>query len=166
MRTLAAAGMAVMLAATGACASSGRSNPAPFYRPMVSLRDVRPSTVGIGGGTVELVLNVYNPNDYRLVAPRFTYRVLVDSVRVATGVYDADIVIPGDDSVKVRLPAQFTYASARAAGRSLLGSGSVNYRVVGDITVGTPYGRFRAPYDRAGWFSPLAVPIGAAGGRP
>jgi hypothetical protein len=31
----------------------------------------------------------------------------------------------------------------------------VNYRVLGDVTVGTPIGSFTIPYDRTGRFSTL-----------
>ena len=50
----------------------------------------------------------------------------------------------------------FTYAGIGSAGRSLLNTGSVNYRVTGDFTVGTPLGNFTRPYDRTGRYTALA----------
>jgi hypothetical protein len=36
-----------------------------------------------------------------------------------------------------------------------MNTGTVNYRVVGDITVGSSMGTFTLPYDRTGRFSSL-----------
>jgi hypothetical protein len=55
----------------------------------------------------------------------------------------------------VRLPVQFTFAGLGAAGRQLLRSGAVNYRVLGDVTVSTPIGSFTRPFDRTGQFTSL-----------
>ena len=41
----------------------------------------------------------------------------------------------------------------RAAVEQLLRSGTVNYRVLGDVTVSTPLGSFTRPYDRTGHFT-------------
>jgi LEA14-like dessication related protein len=148
----------VVIAAVAACAcASGNRGPAPppFYRPNVSLREVRLGGVGLTGGSLDVLINVYNPNDYGLATPRVAYRVYVDSVFIARGIFDSDVMLESQDSVKLRIPASIAYTALGQAGRVLLNTGSVNYRVVGDITVGTPYGRYTFPYDRAGWFSSL-----------
>jgi LEA14-like dessication related protein len=147
----------VIAAAAGFACASGNRGPAPppFYRPSVSLREVKLGGIGLTGGSVNVLINVYNPNDYGLATPRVAYRVYVDSVFLARGIYDADIMLESQDSVQLRIPASIAYTALGQAGRVLLNTGSVNYRVVGDITVGTPYGRYTFPYDRAGWFSSL-----------
>ncbi len=58
-----------------------------------------------------------------------------------------------NDSTIVTLPLSFTYAGVGAAGRQLMNTGAVNYRVMGDVTVGTPLGNFTRPYDQTGRFS-------------
>jgi hypothetical protein len=58
------------------------------------------------------------------------------------------------DSTFVTIPMDFTYAGLGAAGRQLLSSGSVNYRVMGDIGVDAgAAGTFTVPYDQRGRFS-------------
>jgi hypothetical protein len=59
------------------------------------------------------------------------------------------------DSTEVRLPVTFTYRGLGAAGQQLIRSGTVNYRVQGDVTVNTPLGNFTRPYDRTGRFAAL-----------
>jgi LEA14-like dessication related protein len=153
MRKVVVVGAVTATAAALACASSGGPPPPPFYRPNVSLRDVKLGGVGISGGAVQLVLSVYNPNLYQLESPRVRYRVYVDSVPLARGLYDADLVLASRDSITLQMPASFSYLSLGQASQVLLNTGAANYRVVGDITVSTPYGRYTFPYDRAGWFS-------------
>jgi hypothetical protein len=148
---------AVLLSA--ACRSGGNAPPpsVPFDPPAVELRSVQPSGVGITGGSLNIGVSLYNPNGYQLAAPRFRYRVMIGSTRVGTGTHDADVTVAAGDSAAVRLPLSFSYASLGRAGRSLMSRGAVTYRVVGEVTVGTPHGRFSAPFDRTGQFSPLSA---------
>jgi LEA14-like dessication related protein len=157
MRTLLTATALASLVAIGACASANRQPSVPFYRPTVVLQNVKLNGVGVTGGSLEVTLNIYNPNDYRLGSPRIRYRLLVEDTKVADGEYDSDLVIPAEDSVGMRVPASFSYLRAGQAGRAIMGNGVVNYRVIGEIFVDTPYGRLRSPYDRTGSFSPITA---------
>lgn len=141
--------LAVAVAA-GACASVGR---AVFEQPVVSFQDLRINGLGLQGGSVDVVLSVYNPNRYSLNATRLTYRLLVDSVALGNGAIDREFTVQRGDSTMVRLPVTFSYAGLGAAGRQLLRQGTVNYRVLGDVTVGTPLGSFTRPFDRTGHFT-------------
>ena len=140
---------------TAACATLGRGD---FKEPIVSLRDVRIVGLGTTGGTVEVALNVYNPNNFRLDGVRLTYNVLVDTTRFGTGSYDTKFTVQKGDSTQLKLPLTFTYAGIGAAGRQLMQTGSVEYHVLGDVTVATPLGQFTRPYDQRGRFSTLARP--------
>jgi LEA14-like dessication related protein len=120
------------------------------------LRDARLTGLGVAGGSVDVVLAVYNPNTFRLDGSRLTYQVFVDSVALASGVYDQRFVIEKGDTAKLHLPLMFTYSGLGAAGRQLMQNGSVEYRVAGDVTVATPLGRFTRPYQGRGRFSTLA----------
>ena len=142
-----------------ACRSGGNTPPpnVPFDPPTVELRNVRPSGVGLTGGSLSISVNVYNPNAYQVSAPRFRYRVMIGSTKLGTGRHAADVAVAAGDSAAVRLPLDFGYASLGRAGRSLLSRGAVTYRVVGEVSVGTPHGRFTSPFDRTGQFSTLSA---------
>lgn len=142
--TAAAAGGAV------GCATIGRQ---VFEAPVVTFQDLRVRGVGLQGGSLDVVLSVFNPNRFALDATRLTYRLMVDSTAVGTGALDQRFVVQRGDSAIVRLPIQFTYAGLGAAGRQLLQQGTVNYRVLGDVTVQTPIGSFTRPFDRVGHFT-------------
>jgi LEA14-like dessication related protein len=146
------AGAAMAAAMITGCATMGRQ---AFQQPVVSLRDVRVVGVGVTGGNVDVVLNVYNPNGYRLDATRLTYRVQVDSTQLGTGVLDSRFTVQDKDSTVVRIPVQFTFGGLGAAGRSIWNTGAVNYTVTGDVTVGTVVGNFTVPFTQTGRFSTL-----------
>jgi LEA14-like dessication related protein len=153
MRKLALVGLAA-LAAVGAygCASLGRN---AFAQPVVTLRDVKLQGVGLTGGSFDVVLSVYNPNGFRLDASQLNYNLFVDTLRFANGTLNQQFTVQEKDSTIVRVPVNFSYAGVGEAGRQLLNTGSVNYRVAGDVTVATPVGNFKVPYDRTGRFSTL-----------
>ena len=107
-------------------------------------------------GSVDVVLSVYNPNRFKLDAAKLTYRVDIDSIQLGSGALDNQFVVQSGDSSLVHLPIRFSYVGLGLAGRSLITSGSINYRVRGDFTVGTPIGSFTRPYDRTGRYSSVA----------
>ena len=143
---------ALLLAGTVACSSIGKS---VFKEPVVTLQDVRLNGVGLTGGSMDVILNVYNPNGYNLSATQMTYNLMVDSVKFADGLVQQRFDVAERDSNTVRIPVSFTYSGIGEAGRQLLNTGSINYRVVGGLTVATPLGNFTVPYDRTGRFSAL-----------
>lgn len=136
-----------------ACATLGK---AAFKEPVVHFHDARVTGLGITGGSLEVKLSVYNPNGFKLDGTRLTYNVLVDSVTFGSGALTQQFTVQEKDSTIVTLPLQFTYAGIGQAGRQLMNTGAVNYRVVGDVTVGTPLGNFTRPYDQTGRFSTLS----------
>lgn len=138
----------VLLAvAATACASLGR---ATFREPVVTYKDAVITGLGISGGSLEVVLSVYNPNTYRLDGTSLTYRINVDSVPFGSGALSDRFTVQEGDSTAVRLPLSFTYAGVGQAGRQLIQTGSVQYTVSGEITVGTPIGTFTRPYSGKG----------------
>jgi len=150
-RRIALAAAAVAFAATAACSTLGR---AAFADPVVTLKNVQVSSLGLTGGNLNVILNVYNPNGYRLDATRLSYSVAVgDNVNLATGVLDSQFTVQSGDSTIVTIPVSFTYAGIGAAGRQLLNQGAVPYRVNGDVTVGTVVGNFTVPYSSTGRFT-------------
>lgn len=141
---------AVAAAALGGCASLGMGG---FKQPLVQFSDVKIRGLGLSGGALDIVLSVYNPNGFDLNATRLTYRLLVEEKDLGSGVLDRAFRVKDRDSTFVTIPMDFTYAGLGAAGRQLLSSGAVNYRVIGDITVNTGIGNFTVPYDQRGRFS-------------
>ena len=151
MRRMTMVATVVAMAAIGGCASAGKQM---FAQPEVSVKDVKVTGLGLAGGSVDVVMNVHNPNNFRLDASRVTYNLLVDTVSFATGSLDSRMSVDAKKDMEVRIPVNFTYAGIGSAGKQLLAMGSVPYRVMGDFTVATVLGNFTVPYDKSGRFSP------------
>jgi LEA14-like dessication related protein len=153
MRKVVLLAAAVATVATTACASLGRR---VFEEPVVTFKEVKLNGIGLTGGDLDVVLSVYNPNGFDLKATQLTYNLLVDTVPLGQGALTDRFVVPENDSATVRIPINFRFAGLGAAGRQLLQSGAVNYRVNGEVTVDTPIGNFKRPYDRTGKFTAMS----------
>lgn len=127
-----------------------------FLEPVVTFRNARITGFGVTGGSLEVELGVYNPNGYRLDGSRLTYTILIDSVLFGDGEYNSRFQVEKGDTSTIVLPLSFSYAGIGNAGRQLMNTGSVEYRVLGDITFGTPLGSMTRPYDQKGRFSTLS----------
>ncbi len=144
---------AVMMIAAAGCSVLGRQ---AFQAPGVTLRDVRVTGLGLTGGNLDVVLSVYNPNGYRLDATRMSYKVLVDTIALASGELTDRTTMQSKDSTLVHVPVQFTYSGLGEAGRQLMNTGAVMYKVIGDVTVGSPIGNRTVPFTATGRFTTMS----------
>lgn len=140
------------LATLAACSLVGRQ----FIEPVVTFKNARITGLGVTGGALEVELDIYNPNSYRLDGSRLTYTIMIDSVRFGDGEYNSRFQVDRGDTSTIVLPLRFDYAGIGTAGRQLMNTGTVEYRVLGDITFGTPLGSMTRPYDQKGRFSTLS----------
>ena len=154
MRRLMWSVAAVAVVATAGCSALGKQ---AFQQPVVQLKDVAVSGIGLTGGSLNVRLNIFNPNGYRLDATRLSYNVTVggESVRLAEGTLNNAFNVQAGDSTQVTIPVTFTFAGLGAAGRQLLNTGGVAYNVAGDVTVGTVIGNFTVPYTSTGRFNAI-----------
>ncbi len=144
--------VATVALVSASCAGLGRGG---FKEPIVTFKNVRVGGIGLTGGTLDVILSVYNPNGYRLDASRVTYKVMVDSLDVGAGALDRHFAVQSGDSTEVVLPLRFNWNGVNAAGRELMKTGTIPYRVLGDLTVGSGVGDFTIQYDRTGNFNSL-----------
>ena len=153
MRRLMSVAAIATIAVVAGCSALGKQ---AFQQPVVRLQNVKVNGVGLTGGNLDVQLNVYNPNGFRLDATRLTYGVQIgNEVQLATGALDSRFTVQSGDSTMVTIPVSFTYAGIGAAGRQLLNTGGVDYKVTGDVTVGTVVGNFTVPYSATGRFNAL-----------
>jgi len=156
MRKLAmTVGMLALVTGVG-CSVLGK---AAFEQPVVTLKNVQVRGLGLTGGNLDVQLNVYNPNHYRLDATQLNYRVQMagDSIVLASGTMDSRFTVQDNDSSTVTIPVSFTYSGLGAAGRSILNTGAVNYHVLGDVRVGSPVGSFTVPFSSTGRFTTTGI---------
>jgi LEA14-like dessication related protein len=126
-----------------------------FQNPVVELHDVVIKGIGLQGGSLDVVLDVYNPNGYRIDASRVTYTVFADSLKVATGEVTKLVTLEDKKTSRVTLPVNFTMRELQQAAGILLQRGSVDYTVQGDFTLATPFGSITRPYRSKGRYDTL-----------
>jgi LEA14-like dessication related protein len=121
-----------------------------FANPVVEVKDVQVKGVGLDGGSLDVILDVYNPNEYRMDATRLTYQVWVDSSELATGAIDRLLTLSEKGHSEVVVPVEFTFAAVRSAMAKFAARGSLDYRVAGMFTYVTPFGNITRPYSGKG----------------
>lgn len=143
---------ASLLLGLGACATLSRQS---FQNPVVELKDVVVKGVGLNGGSLDVILDVYNPNDYRIDASRMTYTVFAESLKVATGEVTSRVTLNNKKMSTITLPVTFTMRELTQAANVLLQRGSIEYVVQGDFTLETPFGSITRPYKGKGRYDSL-----------
>jgi len=140
------------LVGAGGCATMARQS---FQNPTVELKDVVIKGVGLTGGSLDVILNVYNANDYRIDASKVTYTVFADSLQVATGEVTKRVTLDNKKMSTIVLPVTFTMRELTQAANVLLQRGSIEYLVQGDFTLETPFGSITRPYKGKGRYDSL-----------
>lgn len=144
--------MLMGLATTTGCARMAR---AAFKSPTVELKGVQVRGIGLQGGTLDVVLDVYNPNGYAFDVSRLTYAVMAESVQVATGEVTRRVKLAGKEVTTVTLPVTFGMKELNKAANVLLQRGSVEYTVQGEFTLATRFGSITRPYASKGRYDSL-----------
>ncbi len=138
---------ATMLVAATGCRTLARQ---AFANPVVEVKDVLVKGVGLQGGSLDIVLDVYNPNEYRLDATSITYKVWVDSSQIATGALDRLVTLGEKGRSEIVVPVDFTFAAVQKALTLFAQRGVLDYRVTGEFTMATPFGKVTRPYSGKG----------------
>jgi len=121
-----------------------------FSNPIVEVKDVKVKGVGFQGGSLDVILDVYNPNDYRIDARSISYHVFVDSAEIATGEIEKLLTLSNMGHSEVIVPVDFTFAAVQRAMQKFAQRGFVDYRVTGAFTMATPFGNITRPYSGNG----------------
>ena len=141
------AAAALVLAAATGCATLARQ---AFANPVVEVKDARVTAIGFNGGSVDVFLEIYNPNEYRVDASKITYVFWVDTVRVATGTIDRLLTLEQKGRSRLTVPVNFGFNEVTYAMREYTRRGALDYRVTGEFTLATPFGNLTRPYSGTG----------------
>jgi LEA14-like dessication related protein len=149
---------AVILVAVVTCTGCGLA----FQEPTFAVAEVRLASLGLGGGTLTVALDIDNPNRYALESEDFQYRLdFLDDLTseepwltLAEGRVDESVRIPARESGSVRVDIPFEFGAVGMALGGLLRRGELEYRFTGELRVRTPLGASRVPFDERGVFRP------------
>ena len=131
-------GILSLVVVYGACATL--KNALQFQKPDVELQEINVTGLGLQGGTMDLVFDVYNPNDYRLRSTRLEVALELAGTDFGDALIDKPLDFSPVNHSRVVMPVRFTWAGVGAAARSLLESQELPYGLTGAVLLDTPVG--------------------------
>lgn len=139
--------LAAVLAAPG-CSAVRRA--LTFEEPAVTLERIEITGVGLTGGTLDLVLDVYNPNGYDIRGTRVELGLDLEGTHFGDALVERPVALAGGGHARVVVPVRFEWAGVGAAARALLDRQAVAYQLTGAVVVDTPVGDRRVGVRRQG----------------
>ena len=133
--------IAVALLALTGCATL--RNALNFQEPQIQLKEINITGMGLTGGTLDLVFDVYNPNDYRLRSTRLEVGVDLEGTHFGDALIDRPLDLSPTNHSQVVMPVRFEWAGVGAAARGLLTRQALKYGVTGAVLLDTPLGEKR-----------------------
>jgi LEA14-like dessication related protein len=129
-----------------------------FKEPDVHLQRVVVQSVGLTGGTLNLIVGVYNPNPFDVQGTKLNLGLDVEQSHVGDVEYDSEFQTQKGDTTVLTLPLTFAWSGVAGAVRTALNAGDLPYTINGRLSVATPIGprditfshQGRAPLSRVG----------------
>lgn len=139
------AGFAAMAAG---CATLGQA--LRFEEPDIRLQEVRVTGLSFSGGTLDLTLDVFNPNGYRLRSTRLEVGIDLEDVHFGDALFESPVELPSQQHSLITVPVRFEWAGLGAGARALLTRQGIRYGLTGVATLDTPLGDRRVRLRAAG----------------
>lgn len=111
-----------------------------FEEPQVELEQINITGLSLTGGTLDLVFDVYNPNDYRLRSTRLEVSLDLEDSHFGEALIDKPLDLSPENHSRVVMPVRFEWAGVGAGARALLTRQGVRYALTGAVLVETPLG--------------------------
>jgi LEA14-like dessication related protein len=124
--------------ALAACATL--KNALTFERPDIELQEINITGLGLSGGTLDLVFDVYNPNNYRLRSTKLQVGLDLEETYFGDALIDKPLDLSPENHSRVVMPVRFTWSGVGAAARALLERQELNYGLTGVASLETPVG--------------------------
>jgi LEA14-like dessication related protein len=131
----------VVIALLSGCASL--RSVLNFQEPQVALQEINVTGLGLTGGTLDLVFDVYNPNDYRLRSTRLEVGLDLEGTHFGDALIDRPLDLSPTNHSRVVMPVRFEWSGVGAAARGLLTRQALKYGVTGSVLLDTPLGEKR-----------------------
>ncbi len=127
----------VSVAVLAACATLGRLG---FTEPDVALQEIDVTGIGLTGGTFDLVLDVYNPNDYRIRSTRLEVGIDLEGTHFGDALLDRPLDLSPTYHSRIVVPVRFDWAGIGAGAKALVTRQSLGYAITGTVLLETPLG--------------------------
>lgn len=111
-----------------------------FQEPQVELKQINITGLGLTGGTLDLVFDVFNPNDYALRSTRLEAQLDLENTHFADGLIDKPLDLSAANHSQVVMPIRFDWAGVGAGAKALLTKQAVAFGLTGTVFLDTPLG--------------------------
>jgi LEA14-like dessication related protein len=119
------------------CATVGRLS---FHEPDITLTEIHVTGLGLSGGTMDLVFDVFNPNTYRLRSTRVEVGIDLEQRHFGDALLERPLDLSPQNHSQVIVPVRFDWAGLGAGAKALLLRQALDYDVTGRLLVDTPLG--------------------------
>ena len=120
-----------------ACATLGKLY---FQEPQIQLQEINVTGIGISGGTMDLVFDIYNPNDYRIRSTRIEVALDLENTHFGDAYLERPLDLSPTNHSRVVVPTRFEWAGVGAGARALFTKQAINYALTGRVILDTPLG--------------------------
>ncbi|HEU5262509.1 MAG TPA: LEA type 2 family protein [Gemmatimonadales bacterium] len=120
-----------------ACATLGKL---VFQEPAIELQEINITGLGLSGGTLDLVLDVWNPNDYRIRSTRLEVGIDLEGTHFGDALLDRPLDLSPTNHSRIVVPVRFEWAGLGAGAKALLTRKAVAYGITGTVALDTPLG--------------------------
>jgi LEA14-like dessication related protein len=111
-----------------------------FSEPDVQLKEIQITGIGLSGGTLNLALDVYNPNDYRLRSTRLELGIDLEGTHFGDALLETPLELPSQQHTLVTVPVRFEWAGVGAGAQGLLTRQAIRFGLTGTAFLATPLG--------------------------
>lgn len=142
--------LAVVTFAVGTAGCAGLRSALSFQEPEVALEVVEITSLSLTGGTLDLVLDVFNPNGYDIRGTRVELGLDLEGTHFGDALIERPLALAAGQHSRVVVPVRFEWAGVGAAARGLVTRQAVTYTLAGRVVVDTPLGDRRVGVNRQG----------------
>lgn len=114
--------------------------------PKVDVTDVRLAKLKGDDATLEIVLEVYNPNGISVTVDKLQYDLQVNEEQVTSGVFDKEVKLAAKQKTVVAIPISVNYKDLLKTALNVFLSKGAPYRAKGNVGVGP----LNIPFDEKG----------------
>ena len=104
-----------------------------IQEPVVTMTGVEVHGLSLEGLSLNLLVDVENPNGFGADIGELEYRVLLDSTEVATGLQDDIVSVPAGSTVEVKIPFTLVWSGMDKGLKKLLDGEEHEWRVKGNV---------------------------------
>lgn len=121
-----------------------------FEEPQLQLQEINITGLGLTGGTLDLVFDVFNPNSYTLRSTRLEVGIDLEGAHFGDALLERPLDLSPENHSRVVVPVRFEWAGVSAGARALVTKQSVRYGLTGAVLVDTPLGDKRVALHGSG----------------